>query len=624
MIIPRASRLVIHASSLLPLAALLLAGCASPIGADRASTRQVYEQVDANALLTGKPGASSEYQLHRYNLENLAAVQPDEALRQLHQKALETGDRDLLFALAETSYAAAEQIRRSVKPWDPRDARDYYLGSAVYAWLFLFSEGKDPLPSPFERRFREACDFYNYSLGLALAGYRSTNAAVFFNARRARLPIGEIDLKPGKTDAPPNVDDFQEFLAADRFRVRGFSIRNRDAGVGAPIIAVRPLDPEIKLRRALPLTVLLRISGSLADLSAGKGAGSLELYSSDDVATITVGHATVPLEQDLSAYRAWTLNQSTVWSLGSLAFLAPSEHFKSQLILHQPFEPDKIPVVFVHGTFSSPVTWAEMANSLTADPVLRKRYQLWSFMYGSGQPLVTSIFDLRNALTAEVQKLDPLGTNAALRQMVVIGHSQGGLLTKGTAITTGDAVWNVVSTNSIEKLKMSEANRAKLRQMMFLEPLPFVSRVIFIATPHRGSYLSGSFVRRWAARLVSLPSSMVSRGKELVNIAEGSQAGEFFGNRVPTSLDSMSPKNPALLAMAKIPVSPKIKANSIIAVQGNGDYHKGKDGLVAYESAHVDYAESEFIVRNFHTCLNNPATIEEVRRILHEHIEQKK
>ena len=93
---------------------------------------------------------------------------------------------------------------------------------------------------------------------------------------------------------------------------------------------------------------------------------------------------------------------------------------------------------------------------------------------------------------------------------------------------------------------------------------------------------------------------------------------------MPTSLDGMSPKNPAVLAMAEIAVAPEIKAHSIIAVRGDGDYHKGRDGLVSYESAHVDYARSEFIVRNFHTCLDNPATIEEVRRILHQHLEELK
>ena len=59
-------------------------------------------------------------------------------------------------------------------------------------------------------------------------------------------------------------------------------------------------------------------------------------------------------------------------------------------------------------------------------------------MYGSGNALPISAAELRDALTATIQKLDPQGTNALLRQMVVIGHSQGGLLTKLTATSTGD------------------------------------------------------------------------------------------------------------------------------------------------------------------------------------------
>jgi hypothetical protein len=63
-----------------------------------------------------------------------------------------------------------------------------------------------------------------------------------------------------------------------------------------------------------------------------------------------------------------------------------------------------------------------------------------------------------------------------------------------------------------------------------------------------------------------------------------------------------------------------VTSHSIIAVQGDGDFHQGKDGLVAYSSAHIDYAGSELIVRSFHSCQDKPPTIEEVRRILLEHL----
>jgi len=601
---------------------ILLGGCAAPISADRVSTRQAYAQVEANALRTGKPSADTVSILHRYDLDRLAVHQPDEAVRQLHEKAVATSERDVLFALAELSYVAGDHIRHSVKPWDPRDARDYYLGSAVYAWLFLFGEGKEAPPGAFDRRFREACDLYNYGLGLALTGRKSTNGVVQLESARRRLPVGEIELRLGQTELVSRFSQAEQILLADQFRVQGLSVRNREAGVGSPVIAVWPAETTMGLRRAMPATVLLRLRGSLADFATDHNSAALELYSPFEATKVTIGQATVPLESDLTTFRAYTLNQSTIWKLGKMDFLAPAERIPSQLLLNQPFAPDRIPVVFVHGTFSSPVTWAEMANSLTADPVLRQRYQIWSFLYGSGNPLIQSVTDLRAALTAELQRRDPEGTNAVLRQMVVIGHSQGGLLTKGTVVDTGDQIWRVLSTNRLEDLKIDDAQRAELRRKFFLEPLPFVRRVVFISTPHRGSYLAGGFVRGLARRLVSLPGAMVSRSKDLLLLAEGSDAGKFFHGKMPTSLDGMSPKNPGLLAMAEIPVSPPITAHSIVAVKGDGDYHEGRDGLVAYQSAHVDYAESEFIVRSFHTCLDQPATIEEVRRILHKHLKE--
>jgi pimeloyl-ACP methyl ester carboxylesterase len=605
-------------------AVLFLAGCTSPIGADRVTTREAYAQVEANALRSSKPSAETVSILHRFELDALAASHPDEAVRRLHEKAVTIGERGLLFALAELSYAAGDRIRRGVKPWDTRDARDYYLGSAVYAWLFLFGEGKEAAPDSFDRRFRDACDFYNYSLGLALTEKASTNSLVRLESGRRRLPVGEIELHLDATHFSTPLSEFDYIVLADQYRVRGLSVRNRNAGLGAPLICAKGFNAEFKLRPCTPATAFLRGPASLAQLAAGMQTCALELHPALD-ASVIVGGTQVPLEIDLTAFRAYTMNQSRIWKLGRLDFLAPAEHVTNQLILHQPLASDRIPVVFVHGTFSSPVTWAEMANTLAADPILRRRYQIWSFIYSTSNPLAYSIADLRSALSDKVQELDPQGTNVSLRQMVIIGHSQGGLLTKGTAVSTGDRLWRMINTNRLEDAKLTETQQRELRRLLFYEPLPFVKRVVFVATPHRGSYLSGSLARRLAQKLVNLPGAVVAHGSEFLRLSQGSEVSKFFENRIPTSLDSMSPKNPGLLALADIPVAPEIKAHSIIPVLGAGDPHDGgKDGVVTYASAHVDYVASEFIVRSGHSCLNHPAAIEEVRRILYEHLDQLK
>ena len=330
----------------------------------------------------------------------------------------------------------------------------------------------------------------------------------------------------------------------------------------------------------------------------------------------------MPLETDTTVSLAYVLNQSSLWRLGMTQFLSSEERVPTDVYLGQPYEPGKVPVVFVHGTFSSPIWWAEMLNTLSADPELQKRCQFWWFIYNSGNPTSYSAVKLREALTAKVKALDPDGKDPALRQMVVIGHSQGGLLTKLTATDTGEKLLQaLLKTNRLENFSLTAKEEAMLRRYTCFEALPFVKRVVFISTPHRGSYLASNLARRLARKLVTLPSRLVNSPARFAGLTQKLDLPKEFQG-VPTSLDSMSPRNPIQLALADIPLAPGVKGHSIIAVKGEGDFHQGKDGLVAYASAHVDYVASEFIVRGPHSCQDLPPTIEEVRRILREHVSE--
>jgi hypothetical protein len=67
-------------------------------------------------------------------------------------------------------------------------------------------------------------------------------------------------------------------------------------------------------------------------------------------------------------------------------------------------------------------------------------------------------------------------------------------------------------------------------------------------------------------------------------------------------------------------VAPTVTAHSIIAVDDDSPLDRAGDGVVKYESAHVDGVTSELIVRSAHSGMQDaPQTIEEVRRILLEH-----
>jgi hypothetical protein len=227
---------------------------------------------------------------------------------------------------------------------------------------------------------------------------------------------------------------------------------------------------------------------------------------------------------------------------------------------------------------------------------------------------------LRESLSNTVMQLDPNGTDPALQHMVVIGHSQGGLLTKMTAIESGNKFWDDISTKPFAEIDVSEQTRDILRRTMFVHPVPTVGRVVFIATPQHGSYFAGSRLAHWTARFITLPLDIVHVGTDFVLRNKQAVAFADMGS-LPTAVDNMTPGTRFIKTLAAIPLAPGVAAHSIIAVDGNGAVEDGDDGIVEYQSAHIDGVESELVVRSGHSCQANPHTIEEVRSILLKHIE---
>jgi hypothetical protein len=224
---------------------------------------------------------------------------------------------------------------------------------------------------------------------------------------------------------------------------------------------------------------------------------------------------------------------------------------------------------------------------------------------------------LRRALRNVLSEIDPLGEDDALREMVMIGHSQGGLLTRLMAINSGTRFWNNVSSEPFDQFEISPEARQTLREAMFFESVPTLRRVVFIATPHRGSYQATGWILNIVRRLINLPGALVGQFQGLL---QGQLFARLGVTHLPTSVDNMSPGRPFLQALNDLPFDPRVTAHSIIAVLGDGPVTGKTDGVVAYESAQIDGVVSEKVVRSGHSTQGHPETIEEVRRILRERV----
>ncbi|MFO7644012.1 MAG: alpha/beta hydrolase [Desulfosarcina sp.] len=604
------------------LAVILLAGCATPIGVRQVSPRDSYRENIINPLTEGLTSNATDIVLHRYNLTREYAHNPAGVIETLHDQALHDDRRDLLYALAELCYLHGEKLEKIPEKAAQALAPDYFLSAAAYAYLFLLDDRSEPPPNAFDTRARTATDLYNFALWQGLATGEAGSLELAATVRK--LPVGPLAITLDTTRFPWSLENFARFEPVDRYVVRGVSIRNHSKGVGSPLIGVKKVTQAVPFVQAVPVTVFLRINGNLAQLTAGTATASLEFYSAFDENLLEVQGRHPPLETDTTTPTAYVLETSRIWDFGLGAFL--SREFQSvpnSLYLAQPYQAGRIPVVFVHGTFSNPAWWLEMLNTLRADPMLRHKFQFWYFMYNSSLPIVLSAADLRDALREKITHLDPAGQDPALREMVIIGHSQGGLLTKLSVVKSGDSLVRALTGKDLDALDLTAEKKEQVRRFLVIEPVSSIKRVVFISTPHRGSFLSKQWVRNLISKIVTLPVRIVETTLGYKEYLTDDVKRMMGSSQVPTSIDAMSPDNPLLKALAEIPLATGVTGHSIIAIKGDDEPPAGDDGVVAYTSAHLDGMQSEFIVRSGHSCQGHPFTIEEVRRILLEHLGMK-
>ncbi len=602
------------------LAVILLAGCATPIGVRQVSPRDSYRASMTNPLTEGLASNATTIVLHRYNLIEEFEHDPSGAIEFLHDRALHDDRRDILYALAELCYLHGERLEKGVEPADQASSPDYFLAAAMYASFFLLDERSESSLNAFDTRARTASDLYNFALWRGMA--TGKEGPLNFATGVRKLPVGALAITLDLTAFPWSLENFERFESVDRYVVRGISIRNRTKGIGSPLIGVRKKSREVPFVQAVPATIFLRINGNLAEVTQRSATASLEFYSAYDENLLDVQGRHPPLETDTTTPTAYVLETSKIWDFGLGSFLG--KEFLSVpngLYLAQPYQAGRIPVVFVHGTFSNPAWWLEMLNTLRADPVLRQKFQFWYFMYNSSVPIVVSSADLRDALRDKIAQLDPEGKDPALRQMVVVGHSQGGLLTKLSVVETGDGLVRALMGKGLDALGLPEEKKAEVRRLLVVEPVPEVKRVVFISTPHRGSILSKQYVRTLIKKLVTLPARIIQTTLSLQDYFTDDVKRMIGSGKLPTSIDGMSPDNPVLKNLAEIPLAAGVTGHSIIAIKGDDEPPAGDDGVVAYTSAHLDGMQSEFIVRSGHSCQEHPFTIEEVRRILLEHLD---
>lgn len=587
------------------------------------SPEQGYQNLTANVLSGGTLSSETTQIINRLGLAELFGDEPEKALAILHKGLPTVNESDRLFALAELSFLHASE----------GGPKSYFLSAAIYAYDFLFPQNESSELDPLDPRLRIAAELYNQ--GVAKGFLNDKTGEVILQDGTYSLPFGDLTISIDQQEFIWGSFRLVHFTDASLLKVRGLRNQYRWPGLGAPLVASLERLPDIDNRAFKRVPKIIKVAATALLLRTrdketnGEGGieAKIELHTATEGTSADIEGRKTPLEFWLSAAIAETLEGSQVYKFalmgllsGDIVLFKETARYTNNIYLLEPYQPDRIPLVLIHGTASSPARWAQLINEILNDRELWGRYQIWVFTYNTGNPIAYSAGILTDALKKTVLELDPDGKDEALNKMVLVGHSQGGLLAKMAVVNTETLFLDQIAAAPLEKLDVSEETRAIILRSTVFKPLPFVRRVIFIATPHRGSFLSGYWGANLLSRVISLPGTLLRSFKELMS-TDPDIAAKITMKDIPKSIDDMNPESSFIKTLSSLKIADNVMAHSIIPVK-NQDAPKEKwnDGVVRYESAHIDCAASELIVKAGHSAQEEPQTIEEVRRILIENL----
>ena len=410
-----------------------------------------------------------------------------------------------------------------------------------------------------------------------------------------------------------------EFRPSDRYDFSGKGVGERvlKKGLGSPlVVAGRDLD-YVELDQFAQghsvyysLTALVNFRGRNA---------TIELFDPLSREAVPFDGRTYPLAADYQGPLALALDELDLEKKELAGLFKPQEFAgRARLARLQPYDPRKIPVVFVHGLGNSPATYGPLVDFLRGDPVIRKNYQIWFYAYPSGLPYPLAAAYLRQQL-AEAAKRYP-----GMRKPVLVGHSMGGMISRLLITESGSDLWNLYFDKPMDQLSLSAKARQMLEGMLLFDPVPNISRVIFVSASHRGSDKAVDFWGRLGASIVGSPLDNDDVYAEAVAQARP-EARTHSRNRLPNSIDLLDPQSPFLEKINQLPTKKGVPYHSLIGDRGKGGFldktsPQSSDGIVAYWSSHLDGAASEYVIPSGHWSHLHPLGMSEIKRILVEHL----
>ncbi|VVD75776.1 lipoprotein [Pandoraea capi] len=655
----------------------VLSGCAM-VEVRSLGPEQYIAMKRGDILSTGKLSASTDQTIRVAGLDETICAKTSLDCIDALGRAKEIDVDRRLAAMAEISMQLAiAQTSPGDKQWN--DAQfDLWLRTARYSYAYLFYSDRPSSERAFEDRQTQVRDYYNYAVqNFAVALFRRVQQTGSDKIAGWTLPVDTSSVRFAGNRTQP-----REVLPASTLSFAGLRSPYRRDGFGAELVAVldeksaadalsattrsptprgdaatgpdydnddsgsrgglstresrasrdfrRATDPNAgPVFSEMPspsLTLLLRFNGTTLEEVLTTQVATLVVYDPYRQTSVELNHQLVPLAGNFTAgYGLWLARSGFAEQSLRTLFGRDRGIVRPHIYLMQPFDPGRRVILMLHGLASSPEAWVNLANEIQGDATLREHFQVWQVYYPTNSPILVNAMAIRNAFAATLKNFDPDGLSAASHNAVIIGHSMGGVIARLMVSSSDDDLWETFQSQYHLDDEQIDRARDRLDPLFDFRPVPQFERAIFIAAPHRGTPFARNRLGRWVSNLIKLPVTLLSSIDDVLHYATGSEDNPSEGKTryVPNSIDQLRDNDPYVMAAAGLKISPAVQYHSIIARRSaQGPLEASSDGVVPYTSAHLAGAESERVIVAGHSVQETPQAILEIRRILHEDVDE--
>ena len=517
--------------------------------------------------------------------------------------------------------------------------------SIRYSYAYMFKTKRAPQDRIFDNRQVQIRDFYNQAIAKLVSSYALRYK---HNELQQQIRVGnsiyDIDF-----DYFPQLKQQKIQLLMSTYNLNFSGLRSitRRDGFGSEFLVVLPENPNDDLSKskyiidplkydypagknpnihqarylAATITAEPHSANSIEDI-LNQPHFKLKAYDPYKYESAQIAQKQYPLAANFSApYGLW-LAQNNLGKSAYLSLIDREERLSMpHLYLLEPYNPNKKVIVLIHGLASSPEAWIRLTNDIMGDSVLRENFQVWQVFYSTNMPILESRFQIYALLQQGFKQVSP--SAAAKKDAVLIGHSMGGILARLLVSDTDltQPAMQMLNNRQFERFRSDPLLQARLR----IKPINNFNRAIFLAAPHKGTEFADRWFTLAARKVIRLPTAFLSAFADALQQQEVDLKNltKEIGHGVIQNGPSDLSKNSKFTQLTEniLPVK-GFKYHSIIGNNTDSTEHQlMNDDVVHYNSAHLDGAVSEKIIKGGHSIQETPEAVLELRRILRLHLQ---